>query len=202
MPFIFDLPQQTQIEALYQQGLGTQQDPGAFSPMYDYINNVLITGSPPPTADPVVKQAQLWFSGAKQANSGIGPFAIVIREYTQNQQRLHWGRPAPGGIEPGGLQRASNRVATEVFEDTKFWRPSGPTSVDLADGPPDRAERRHCRRRSAVRYRGQLCRGAAERRMGRRRVASALGRRSELALDLGPVTGFGHACGDCGRHLR
>ncbi len=120
MPFIFDVPQQTQIEVLFNQGQSQAAMPGAFSPMYDYVNNVLLSGSPPPTADLEVKKSQLWFSGATQANSGLGPYAIVIREYTQNQQRLHLGRPAPGGTGVGGLQEASNRVATGVFNDTKL----------------------------------------------------------------------------------
>jgi len=117
MPFNFDVPQQTQIEAFHTQGVMNAATPGAFSPMYNYINNVLITGNPPPTNNLEVKRAQLWFSGATQANSNIGPYAIVIREYTQNQQRLHLGRPAPLGLGPGGLQLASNEVAQRVKSD-------------------------------------------------------------------------------------
>jgi len=119
MPIIFDVPQQTQIEALFEQGPLEVATHGALSPMYDYINNVLITGSPPPTTDPEVKKSQLWFSGALQANSGRGPYAIVIREYKQNQQRFHLGRPAPLGVGPGGPQLASNAVAQRVKADTQ-----------------------------------------------------------------------------------
>ena len=115
--FLIPPADQVQIQALHTQGLANSQNPGAFTPMYSYLNNILITGSPPPVSDPVVKQAQLWFSGAIQANLGQGPYATVIREYTQNQQRLHLGRPAPAGVGAGGLQEASNGVATNVFND-------------------------------------------------------------------------------------
>ena len=55
MPFNFDVPQQTQIEAFHTQGVMNAATPGAFSPMYNYINNVLITGNPPPTNNLEVK---------------------------------------------------------------------------------------------------------------------------------------------------
>lgn len=119
MPLLFDIPQQQQIATLFQAGSANQSVFGAYSPMYSYINGVLITGSPPPNADPEVQKVQLWFSGAAQANSGIGAFGIVIRDYTQTQQRLHFGRPAPGGAIPGGLQEASNSVARNVERDIR-----------------------------------------------------------------------------------
>lgn len=78
--------------------------------MYDYITNVLITRSPRPITDPEVKKSQLWFSGAKQANTGIGPFVIVIREYTQNQQRRLLRGIAPFGIRDNALHRASSET--------------------------------------------------------------------------------------------
>lgn len=119
MPFLFDVPQQQQITTLFQAGDANSSVFGAFSPMYSYLNGVLSTGSPPPNSDPVIKKPQLWFSGAVQANSGTGAFAIVIRDYTQTQQRLHFGRPAPGGVVTGGLQAASNAVALNVYDDIR-----------------------------------------------------------------------------------
>jgi len=108
MPFAFDTAQQVQIEVLFQQG----ELNGRYSPMYAYINGLLNTGNPPPTVDIEVKKSQLWMSGAAQANSGVGPYAVVIREYTQNQQRLHLGRPAPGGsgINPPKLRNKPQKL--------------------------------------------------------------------------------------------
>ena len=141
MPFfIFDVPQQQEITTRYEAAVQNPVALGAFSPMYSYINGVLLTGSPAPVTDPEVRKAQLWMSGAVQANSGVGPFAMVIREYTQTQQQLHLGRRAPGGSVPGGLQLASSLVATNVKTDIEaggdaaFPRPpwSLPTVADIA----------------------------------------------------------------------
>lgn len=64
--------------------------------------------------------------GATQANSGQGPYAVLIREYTQRQGQLR-GRT----ISDGEMQAASNAVATAVFEDI-IDEPSGFDLVRLA----------------------------------------------------------------------
>lgn len=111
MPFfIFDLPQQQEITTRYEVAVQNPVALGAFSPMYSYINGVLLAGNPAPVADPEVKKSQLWISGAVQANSGVGPFAVVIREYTQNQQWLHLCRPAL----IAGMHAHSDNVAMAI----------------------------------------------------------------------------------------
>ena len=110
MPFDFPPVDQVQIETLFQQGQANAATPGAFSPMYSYINGVLLAGNPAPVADPEVKKSQLWISGAVQANSGVGPFAVVIREYTQTQQWLHLCRPAL----IAGMHAHSDNVAMAI----------------------------------------------------------------------------------------
>ena len=118
MPYIFTPPQQVEIAALYDQAPAVGQ-PGTFSPMYGYIAEILKTPQASnsglaPIADPLVKGAQLWFTGAFYANGGAGAPSRLIREYTQTQAVMHLGQPFAVGVGPVGLQEASNSVARRV----------------------------------------------------------------------------------------
>ena len=139
MPYVFTPPQQVEITIQNNQAPAVGQ-PGTFSPMYGYIAEVLKTpqasnGGLAPIADPLVKGAQLWFTGAFYANGGAGAPSRLIREYTQTQAVLHLGQPFAGGVGPIGLQEASNNVARAVYRDlvspSQFnWR--APTITEIA----------------------------------------------------------------------
>lgn len=114
MPYIFTPPQQAQIDAKYQAGPVNPGASGNFSAMYAYIATLLHTGSPPPDDDPIVLKSRLWFDGASKANAGDGVFSILIRDYTQAEGKLHFGKKFPTTVGPGGIQEASNEVARRV----------------------------------------------------------------------------------------
>jgi hypothetical protein len=133
MPYMFTLPQQVQIEEFYQAGPVQQYQAGDFADMYSYIATVLSTGNPPPDSDLDVLKSRLWFDGATKANSGSGVFSILIRDYTQTQGKLHYGREFSQGVGPSGIQEASNEVARRVHGTVAASGWQVPTIKDIAD---------------------------------------------------------------------
>jgi Ca2+-binding RTX toxin-like protein len=122
MPYVFTPTQQTEITLRHSQG-PVENSPGNFSPMYQYIAQVLRTPQPtfpgglPPDSEIAIQGSRLWFEGATLANAGVGPQSRLIREYTQMQGVLHFGEPFLLGVGAGQLQEASNQVARNVFVD-------------------------------------------------------------------------------------
>ncbi|VAW85065.1 hypothetical protein MNBD_GAMMA16-2328, partial [hydrothermal vent metagenome] len=106
MNFEFTQNQLDQIQTFIDQGAlpGTN-----FSDAYQYISDLLEEASELPKE---LSVANLWLQGAAQANSGNGPFADLIWQYTAQQLTM---RDLSNKIPD--IQEASNQVAINLLND-------------------------------------------------------------------------------------
>lgn len=133
MPYFFTAQQQSKINQLYTEAQAKAKGPnpvGAYAQTYQYIADVLagkvdlpVGASAPVSLGKDIQQVQLWFAGAARANAGEGPFATLIREYTQKQAELR----GMGRFSEARMQTASNAVGLlavkqllDLAEERKF----------------------------------------------------------------------------------
>lgn len=103
MAIVFTEEQIQQVEAWL---LRDPTAPGVnFADAYAQIANWL-------EGNPEAESVRAWFIGATQANSGVGPFADLIREYTRRQAELRGLT-----VSEAQMQIASNEVAVRVLND-------------------------------------------------------------------------------------
>jgi hypothetical protein len=135
--YIFTAQQIKGIEQRFDKAQRAGNVVGAYEAVYQYVADVLAgkIDQNPNQAKPVslgkdVQQVQLWFAGAARANSDKGPFAVMIRTYTEEQARLRGI-----SITDAQMQQASNTVGFRAISDllTKSKNGQAITLQDIAD---------------------------------------------------------------------
>jgi hypothetical protein len=135
--YIFTAQQIKGIEQRFDKAQRAGNVVGAYEEVYQYVADVLAgkIDQNPNQAKPVslgkdVQQVQLWFAGAARANADKGPFAVMIRTYTEEQARLRGI-----SITDAQMQQASNTVGFRAISDllTKSKNGQAITLQDIAD---------------------------------------------------------------------
>jgi Ca2+-binding RTX toxin-like protein len=133
MTLVTNVLSQTQITQLRSlistASAADQSQSGVWRPVYEALYSfITVPGGSEAPVSGVDQNVWLWVRGARYVNSNDGPFASLIRQYTDIQYKLRYGDT----LDAAQLNRASNAIAAGFITD---WIPANPAQQGTAVVP-------------------------------------------------------------------